>query len=258
MKNPPKLCKTSWRTPALVGPRRTEGSELKSTIARLEERHAATERMVEQMRVGLPETFKSLASEVLKRNRSISPSRTRPAWAGFSAAQDEAGRFSGQDRSRPHGTGKRREKLSAHIDKLFESNTRISDQANNLAIALRGSSKSAGGLGELILERTLQAAGCARDTNTTPRKAMLRRTAHALSRTWSFTFRATGTHHRFQVSLVHHGAYNTAESEENHRWRLTSHLHPYARTSVVSQTRTIRPFMASNSIDFVIMFLLSV
>src|ERR1700730_1680144 len=45
---------------------RTEGSELKSTIARLEERHAATERMLEQMRVGLPETFKSLASEVLE------------------------------------------------------------------------------------------------------------------------------------------------------------------------------------------------
>src|SRR3984957_20160534 len=43
----------------------TEGSELKSTIARLEERHAATERMLEQMRGGLPENFKSLASEGL-------------------------------------------------------------------------------------------------------------------------------------------------------------------------------------------------
>ena len=51
------------------------------------------------------------------------------------------------------------EKLSAHIDKLFESNTRISDQANNLTIALRGSSKAQGAWGELILERTLEAAG---------------------------------------------------------------------------------------------------
>ena len=38
----------------------------RATIARLEERHAATERVVEQMRVSLPETFKSLASEVLE------------------------------------------------------------------------------------------------------------------------------------------------------------------------------------------------
>ena len=45
---------------------RTEASDRKSTIARLEERHAATERLLEQMRVGLPETFKSLASEVLE------------------------------------------------------------------------------------------------------------------------------------------------------------------------------------------------
>ena len=37
--------------------------------------------------------------------------------------------------------------------------TRFTDQANNLASALRGSSKAQGAWGELILERVLQAAG---------------------------------------------------------------------------------------------------
>jgi len=45
---------------------RTEGSAQQATIARLEERYAANERLVEQMRVSLPETFKSLANEVLE------------------------------------------------------------------------------------------------------------------------------------------------------------------------------------------------
>ena len=77
---------------------RTEGSELKSTIARLEERHAATERMLEQMRVGLPETFKSLASEVSGREIEAflraEPDQPGP---GSRAAQDEVRGFPSQD-----------------------------------------------------------------------------------------------------------------------------------------------------------------
>src|ERR1700761_4459589 len=45
---------------------RSENALQKATIARLEERQAATERAAEQMRLHLPETFKSLASEVLE------------------------------------------------------------------------------------------------------------------------------------------------------------------------------------------------
>src|ERR1700744_1405477 len=43
-----------------------DDAEHRATIARLEERHAATERMVEKMRVSLHETCKSWASEVLE------------------------------------------------------------------------------------------------------------------------------------------------------------------------------------------------
>ena len=45
---------------------RDEVAESKAVVARLEERHIATERVAEQMRVALPETFKSLASDVLE------------------------------------------------------------------------------------------------------------------------------------------------------------------------------------------------
>src|SRR3984957_19965071 len=137
-----------------------DDADHRATIARLEERHAATERVVEQMRVSLPETFKSLANEVLEekskrfveQNQSslgqvLEPLKTRleDFQAKIEAARMEQVRGG--------------EKLSAHIDKLFESNSRISDQANNLTIALRGSSKAQGAWGELILERTLEAAG---------------------------------------------------------------------------------------------------
>src|ERR1700760_1979857 len=44
----------------------SEESAHEATIARLEERNFATERVVEQMRTAMPETFKSLAGEVLE------------------------------------------------------------------------------------------------------------------------------------------------------------------------------------------------
>ncbi len=139
---------------------RDEGAAQKATIARLEERHAATERMVEQMRVNLPETFKSLASEVLEeksrrfaeQNQSslgqvLEPLKTRLEDFQLKV---EAARME-QVRGGAH--------LSAQIDRLFESNIRITEQANNLANALRGSNKAQGAWGELILERILQSAG---------------------------------------------------------------------------------------------------
>ena len=139
---------------------RTEGSELKSTVARLEERHAATERMVEQMRVGLPETFKSLANEVLEeKSKHFSEQNQTSLGRVLEPLKVRLEDFQTKIEAARLEQVRGGEKLSAHIDKLFESNTRIGDQANNLAVALRGSSKAQGAWGELILERTLQAAG---------------------------------------------------------------------------------------------------
>ena len=139
---------------------RTEASDLKSTIARLEERHAATERLVEQMRVGLPETFKSLANEVLEeKSKNFSEQNQTSLGRVLEPLKAKLEDFQARIEAARMEQVRGGEKLNAHIDKLFESNTRISDQANNLAIALRGSSKAQGAWGELILERTLQAAG---------------------------------------------------------------------------------------------------
>ena len=130
-------------TRAQLDQARTEGGTQKATIARLEERHAATERLLEQMRVDLPETFKSLASQVLEEKSSrfteqnqaglgrvLEPLKTR--------LEDFQNRIEAARMEQVKGGVH----LSAQIDKLFESNTRFAEQANNLASALRGSSKA--------------------------------------------------------------------------------------------------------------------
>jgi DNA recombination protein RmuC len=236
---------------------RTEGSELKSTIARLEERHAATERMLEQMRVGLPETFKSLASEVLEEKskyfseqnqtslgRVLEPLKTRleDFQAKIEAARMEQVRGG--------------EKLSAHIDKLFESNTRISDQANNLTIALRGSSKAQGAWGELILERTLQAAGLRPGHEYDAQESYAAENGSRAQP--DVVIHLPGDRHLIidsKVSLVHHGAYNTAESEAERSLAADSHCSS-VRTHIRGLAdKNYQTLYGLNSIDFVIMFL---
>jgi DNA recombination protein RmuC len=244
-------------TRAQLDQSRIDNAAHTATIARLEERHAATERLVEQMRVNLPETFKALANEVLEEKSKrfteqnqtslgqvLEPLKTRleDFQAKIEAARMEQVRGG--------------EKLSAHIDKLFESNNRISDQANNLTIALRGSSKSQGAWGELILERTLQAAGLRPGHEYDAQQGYAAENGTRAQP--DVVIHLPGDRHLVidsKVSLVHHGAYNTAESEaarslaaDNHSSSVRTHIRGLAE-------KNYQTLYGLNSIDFVIMFL---
>jgi len=236
---------------------RDEDAAQRATIARLEERHAATERVLEQMRVSLPETFKSLANEVLEEkskrfteqnqtslDQVLEPLKTRleDFQARIEAARIEQVRDG--------------EKLSAHIDKLFESNIKIGDQANNLAVALRGSSKAQGAWGELILERTLQAAGLRPGHEYDAQQGYA--AENGTRSQPDIVIHLPGDRNLVidsKVSLIHHGAYNTAESEaartlaaDNHSSSVRTHIRGLA-------DKNYQTLYGLNSIDFVIMFL---
>ena len=244
-------------TRARLDQARDEDATQRATIARLEERHAATERVLEQMRVSLPETFKSLANEVLEEkskrfteqnqtslDQVLEPLKTR--------LEDFQARIEAARMEQVRGG----EKLSAHIDKLFESNIKIGDQANNLAVALRGSSKSQGAWGELILERTLQAAGLRPGHEYDAQQGYAAENGTRAQP--DIVIHLPGDRHLVidsKVSLVHHGAYNTAESESARTLAADSHCGS-VRTHIRGLAdKNYQTLYGLNSIDFVIMFL---
>jgi DNA recombination protein RmuC len=228
-----------------------------ATIARLEERQAANERAVEQMRVSLPETFKSLASEILE-EKSRRFSEQNQAGLGqvleplksrledFQKGLEDARREQAQDKGH----------LSAQINKLFESNTRFTEQANNLASALRGSSKAQGAWGELILERILEAAGL--------------RAGHEYHAQTGYSgengkraqpdvvIHLPGDRHVVidsKVSLLHYEAHSVAETETARAAAADSHSNS-VRTHIRSLAeKNYQTLYGLNSLDFVIMFL---
>ncbi len=244
-------------TRAQLDQARREDASQKASIARLEERLAATERAAEQMRVNLPETFKSLAGEVLEEkskrfaeqsqtglSQVLEPFRTR--------LKDFQVEIEAVRMEQVRGG----ERLSAHIDRLFESNTRIGEQANNLTVALRGSGKAQGAWGELILERTLQAAGLRPGHEYDAQEHYAGENGSRAQP--DVVVHLPGDRHLIidsKVSLIHHGAYNTAESEaaramaaEGHCSSVRAHIRGLAE-------RNYQTLYGLNSIDFVIMFL---
>src|SRR3984957_2871534 len=236
---------------------RDEGAAQKATIARLEERHAATERMVEQMRTNLPETFKSLASEVLEeksrrfaeQNHSslgqvLEPLKTRLEDFQLKV---EAARME-QVRGGAH--------LSAQIDRLFDSNTRITEQANNLANALRGSNKAQGAWGELILERILQSAGLRSGHEYEAQETYAAENGRRAQP--DVVIHLPGERHVIidsKVSLVHYEAYSAAQTDaartlaaDSHSSSVRTHIRGLAE-------KNYQALYDLNSLDFVIMFL---
>jgi DNA recombination protein RmuC len=236
---------------------RNDDAVHQATIARLEERHAATERVVEQMRVNLPETFKSLANEVLeeKSRRFVEQNQTSLGQV-LEPLKTRLEDFQTKIEAARMEQVRGGEKLSAHIDKLFESNTRISDQANNLTIALRGSSKAQGAWGELILERTLEAAGLRPGHEYDAQESYA--ADNGTRAQPDVVIHLPGDRHLIidsKVSLVHHGAYNTAESDAARALAADSHCSS-VRTHIRGLAeKNYQTLYGLNSIDFVIMFL---
>jgi DNA recombination protein RmuC len=235
----------------------SDDADYRATIARLEERHAATERVVEQMRVSLPETFKSLASEVLeeKSKRFVEQNQTSLGQV-LEPLKTRLEDFQAKVEAARMEQVRGGEKLNAHIDKLFESNTRISDQANNLTIALRGSSKAQGAWGELILERTLEAAGLRAGHEYEAQQGYAGENGSRSQP--DVVIHLPGDRHLIidsKVSLVHHGAYNTAENETARNLAADSHSSS-VRTHIRGLAdKNYQALYGLNSIDFVIMFL---
>src|SRR6201996_879437 len=124
---------------------REEAADRKAVIARLEERHIATERMAEQMRAGLPETFKALAADVLEeKTRRFAEQNQAGLGQVLGPLKERLEDFQNKIEAARRDQVARGTELSAQINQLFQSNTRFTEQANNLASALRGSSKAQG------------------------------------------------------------------------------------------------------------------
>jgi DNA recombination protein RmuC len=228
-----------------------------ATIARLEERHAATERALEQMRVSLPETFKSLASEVLEeKSRRFSEQNQTSLGQVLEPLKTRLEDFQTRIEAARLEQARGGANLSAQIDKLFESNTRFTEQANNLASVLRGSNKAQGAWGELVLERILEAAGLRPGEEYDAQEIYASENGRRGQP--DVVIHLPGDRHLVidaKVSLVHYEAHSTAENEADRLLAADSHSNSVRAHIRGLAEKNYQALYGLNSLDFVIMFL---
>jgi DNA recombination protein RmuC len=228
-----------------------------ASIARLEERAVAAQNAFEQMRATLPDTFKALASQVLEEKSKafaeqnqenlghlLEPLKTR--------LQEFQGKIEASHRDQMAGEAS----LRTQVDKLVAFTSRVSDEANNLARALKGSSKTQGTWGELVLEKILDQAGLRKGYEYQTQENYAAENGRRAQP--DVVIHLPGDRHLVidsKVSLVQYEAHCSAENDAARAAALESHVGSVRTHMRTLAEKNYQTLYGLNSLDFVIMFL---
>lgn len=127
-------------------------SERAQSVARLEELKAA--------RAELTEQFRNLATEILEdKSKRFTEQNQQNLGLLLEPLRARITEFQAKVEQVYETEGKERAALGQHLQHLFTLNQQVSKEANELTRALKGSAKTQGNWGEMVLERVLEAAG---------------------------------------------------------------------------------------------------
>jgi DNA recombination protein RmuC len=146
--------------------------ELTSKIAELTtsieaERRGSAEKLalLGEAKEQLTTTFKSLANDILEeKTQRFTEQNKRNIGEILDPLKTKITEFQGKVEQVYVEEGKDRIALTEQVKQLMSLNQQLSQDANNLTLALKGSSKSQGNWGEMILERVLEDSGLRKDT----------------------------------------------------------------------------------------------
>ena len=111
-------------------------------------------------KTALSDQFRTLATEILEeKSRRFAEQNQQNLGTLLDPLRTQLNEFKGKVEEVYFQEGKDRSALSEQVRQLMELNKTLSNDANNLTKALKGSAKTQGNWGELILERVLEASG---------------------------------------------------------------------------------------------------
>ncbi len=127
-------------------------SEREQSVTRLEELKSARGELTEQ--------FKNLASDILEdKSKRFTEQNQQNLGQLLEPLRTRITEFQAKVEQAYETEGKERAALSQNLQQLFSLNQQVSKEANELTRALKGSTKTQGNWGEMVLERVLEAAG---------------------------------------------------------------------------------------------------
>ena len=132
------------------------------TMQLTQERNQSNEKLalLQSAREELTHQFKNLANDILEeKSKRFSEQNQQSLCQLLDPLKTKLQEFQGKVEQVYVQEGKDRSALAEQVRQLMELNKTVSQEANNLTKALKGSNKTQGNWGELILERVLETAG---------------------------------------------------------------------------------------------------
>lgn len=138
----------------------TEFAELSTTLDAERRQNEEKLALLNEAREQLSNQFKALASEILeeKAKRFTEQNQTNIGQL-LEPLKVKLTEFQGKVEEVYVKEGQERSALAQQVKHLMELNRKLSDDAHNLTNALKGSSKTRGNWGEMILEKILESSG---------------------------------------------------------------------------------------------------
>ncbi len=232
---------------------RQKVSDLQVEVARLEERSLAEKRASEEMRSSFPDTFKTLASQVLQEKSQEFAQQNQSSLSQMLQPL----KIKLEDFQQLHlEQVKDSATLRAQITSLFDSTAKVGEQANSLANALKGSNKTQGNWGELILEKILESAGLRAGEEYETQESYA--TENGRRSQPDVVIHLPGERHIIidsKVSLTAYEAHCNAETDPARAAALSEHLKSVRAHIKGLAEKNYQTLYGLKSLDFVIMFM---
>jgi len=135
-------------------------AELNANNQALNEKLSTQKKGIEEMAIKFNTEFENIASKILEeKSQKFTLKNKENLDAILKPLGENIEKFKAQVNEVYQKESKERFSLGKEVEKLVELNQKVSEEANNLAQALKGSSKTQGDWGQMVLENILERSG---------------------------------------------------------------------------------------------------
>lgn len=235
----------------------THVSRLETTNQSLNERIAESRQQLEELNQRFIREFELLSGRILEENsKKFSEQNKNSLDQILTPLRDRIREFEKKVDDSYKMEAMERNSLKGEIKNLIELNKQISDEANNLAKALKGDSKKQGNWGEVILERILERSGLHKGSEYDVQVSTVNEEGRRLQPD-VIVFLPDNKHLIIdsKVSLVAYEAMVSSDSDEERERFLKEHITSVRNHIKQLSDKQYQQLPGMNSPDFVLLFM---
>ncbi len=201
--------------------------------------------------------FKNLANEILEEKTKKFTSQNRDNLDEIlKPLKEKISSFEKKVEETYDKESKERFSLKEEVKRLEELNQKISKEANNLATALKGESKTQGNWGEMILENILQQSGLVKNREYFPQSSYSGEDGNRLQPDVVIKYpEDKSVVVDSKVSLTAYETYVSSESKDEKELAIKAHMISLKKHIKELSDKNYQNIYDLNSLDFVMMFI---